>query len=48
MKTLIIILLIIVSLLTFTEGIAGEPTIYNFIGLAALVALGYITKSEKL
>lgn len=48
MKTLIIILLILVSVLTFTEGPAGEPTAYNFIGMGALIALGYITKSEKL
>lgn len=47
MKTITIIILAILSLATFTEGTDGSPTIWNFIGVAALATLSLLINRKN-
>jgi hypothetical protein len=47
MKATITIILGILSLATFTEGADGSPTIWNFIGVAALAALAHLLTRKE-
>jgi hypothetical protein len=47
MKTITIIILGILSLATFTEGTDGNPTVWNFIGVAALATLSLLINRKN-
>ena len=47
MKTITIIILAILSLVTFTEGTDGSPTIWNFVGVAALATLSLLINRKN-
>lgn len=47
MKATITIILGILSLVTFTEGADGSPTVWNFIGVASLATLALLLNRKE-